>query len=178
MQLDALEVSKLVLLLLVMSAVVLDFLCYRISNRLIAAGMMLALVLGYAQGGVQQMILVLRNMSFPVIVLYLFYRMRAIGAGDVKLFSMIGGFLNFRQIVWCMGISFVIGAVLSLGKMLRNGTLYRGLLEGGSYIWGLMGGKWQEYLPSGDTKDHVIHFSLAILLGMLAVLIGGTCGSL
>ena len=176
MQLDALEVSKLVLLLLVMLAVVLDFLCYRISNRLIAAGMVLALVLGYAQGGVQQMLFVLRNMSFPVIALYLFYRMRAIGAGDVKLFSMIGGFLNFRQIVWCVVLSFVLGAVISLGKMLIDGTLYNGLLEGGSYIWGLMGGKWQEYRPTGYTKDHVIHFSLAILLGMLAVLIGGKYG--
>lgn len=176
MQLDALEVSKLVLLLLVMLAVVLDFLCYRISNRLIAAGMVLALVLGYAQGGVQQMLFVLRNMSFPVIALYLFYRMRAIGAGDVKLFSMIGGFLNFRQIVWCVVLSFVLGAVISLGKMLIDGTLYNGLLEGGSYIWGLMGGKWQEYRPAGYTKDHVIHFSLAILLGMLAVLIGGKYG--
>lgn len=173
---DALEVSKLVLLLLVMSAVVLDFLCYRISNRLIAAGMVLALVLGYAQGGVQQILFVLRNMSFPVIALYLFYRMRAIGAGDVKLFSMIGGFLNFRQIVWCVVLSFVIGAVISLGKMPIEGTLYNGLLEGGSYIWGLMGGKWQEYRPAGHTKDHVIHFSLAILLGVLAVLIGGKYG--
>ena len=173
---DAFGVSYPVLLLLVMTAVVLDFLCFKISNRLIVAGYLLAFALRFAQGGVQELFVVLWNISFPVIALYLFYRMRAIGAGDVKLFSMIGGFVSFKEIVLCMVFSFLIGAVISLGKMLYSGTLFQGLSDGGSYIWGLMGGNWQEYKPRTNTKDHVIHFSLAILLGMLAMMIYGKGG--
>jgi prepilin peptidase CpaA len=166
-------VSDLVLLLLTGTAVVLDFRCYKISNRLIAAGYVLAVAFRFAQGGMQEVLYVLWNISFPVITLYLFYRMRAIGAGDVKLFSMIGGFLNFHEVVLCIAVSFVIGAVFSLGKMLYYGNLFESLRSGGSYFWGLIGGNLREYKPGGDTRQHVIHFSFAILLGTVAVLIYG-----
>jgi prepilin peptidase CpaA len=166
-------VSDLVLLLLVGTAVVLDFWSFKISNRLIAAGYLLAFAFRFAQGGVQEVLTVLWNISFPVIILYLFYRMRAIGAGDVKLFSMIGGFMNFHEVVWCIVVSFVIGAAFSLAKMLYYHNLLQGLKDGGSYLWGLMGGKLQEYTFQGDAKQHVIHFSAAILLGTIAVLISG-----
>jgi prepilin peptidase CpaA len=173
MQLDTVAVSDLALLLLVVTAVVLDFLCFKISNRLIVAGYFLAFAFRFAQGGVQEMMIALWNISFPVIILYLFYRMRAIGAGDVKLFSMIGGFLNFKETVYCIVFSFAIGAVFSLGKLLYYGNLSKGLRDGGSYIWGLLGGNLQEYHLSGSRKQHVIHFSLAILLGTVAAVIYG-----
>jgi prepilin peptidase CpaA len=172
-QLDAFTVSDVVLLLLVVTAVVLDFWCFKISNRLIAAGYLLAFAIRLAQGGVQGVLTVLWNISFPVIILYLFYRMRAIGAGDVKLFSMIGGFMNFHEVVWCIVVSFVIGAVFSLAKLLYYHNLLEGLKSGGSYLWGLMGGNLREYRPAGDTKQHVIHFSLAIFLGTIAVMVCG-----
>ena len=170
---DIFIVSDLVLLLLVMTAVVLDFRCYKISNRLILVGYILAFVLRFAQGGVQQFFYVLWNISIPVIFLYLFYRMRAIGAGDVKLFSMIGGFVSFKEIGLCMLFSFVIGAVLSLAKMVHTGILYQGLVDGGSYLWGLMNGERKPYTVKAATENHMIHFSLAILLGMLAMLVYG-----
>jgi hypothetical protein len=69
--------------------------------------------------------------------------------------------------------SFAIGAVFSLGKLLYYGNLSKGLRDGGSYIWGLLGGNLQEYHPSGSRKQHVIHFSLAILLGTVAAVIYG-----
>jgi prepilin peptidase CpaA len=171
--LDTLAVSDLVLLLLVVTAVVLDFLYFKISNRLIAAGYVLAIAFRYAQGGMQGVLIVLWNISFPVIILYLFYRIRAIGAGDVKLFSMIGGFVNFKVSVMCMVVSFAIGAVFSLVKLLYYGNLFEGLRSGGSYFWGLMAGNLQEYVPAGDRRQHVIHFSPAILLGTVAALVYG-----
>lgn len=170
---DIFIVSDLVLLLLVMTAVVLDFRCYKISNRLILVGYILAFVLRFAQGGVQQILYVLWNISIPVIFLYLFYLMRVIGAGDVKLFSMIGGFVSFKEIGLCMLFSFVIGAVFSLAKMVHTGIFYQGLMDGGSYFWGLMSGERKPYTVKAMTENHVIHFSLAILLGMLAMMVYG-----
>jgi prepilin peptidase CpaA len=173
MRLDAFAVSDLVLLLLVGTAVVLDFWSFKISNRLIAAGYVLAFAFRFAQGGVQEVLTVLWNISFPVIILYLFYRMRAIGAGDVKLFSMIGGFMNFGEVVRCIAFSFVIGAVFSFAKLVYYHNLRSGLKAGGSYLWQLLGGNLEEYKPAGDTKQHVIHFSSAIFLGTVAALICG-----
>lgn len=167
---DAVTLRVLLLLLLVGAAVVLDFLCYRISNRLIVAGYILAVAVHLAQDGMHSIFIVLWNISFPVIILYLFYRMRAIGAGDVKLFSMIGGFVTFHELVFCIVFSFVAGAILSFGKMLYFRTFFPGIRDGAVYIRGLLRGEYKPYKINGDVEKHTIHFSLAILLGTVATI--------
>jgi prepilin peptidase CpaA len=168
-ELDAQLASNLVLLVILIAAVILDFKYMKISNRLILIGMILALVFCVIYGRrIPDVLYVLWNISFPVIVLYLFYLMGAIGAGDVKLFSVIGGFVNFKELVLCMICSFTIGAVISLGKMLICGTLWEGLHNGSAYFKGLIRGEHRRYGHGSKEKRNQIHFSLSILLGFLA----------
>ena len=169
MQLDALQASDSVLLLLLITAVVLDFKYFKISNRLILTGYILALIIRCAQNGPIEFIYVLVNISIPVIVLYLFYRMRAIGAGDIKLFSMVGSFVNLKEMMVCIGVSFVIGAVLALGKLLYARNLAQEIWKGGNYIWGWLQGREDTYAWTYGKKGNVMHFSIAILLGVMAM---------
>lgn len=173
MQLDALQASDIVLLLLLIIAVVLDIKCYKISNRLILIGYFLALAIRCAQNGLFQIIYVLVNISIPVIVLYLLYQMRMIGAGDVKLFSMIGSFVNLKEVMVCIVFSFAIGAVFALVKLLYTRNMAKRLWKGGEFFWGRLMGRKQTYDWIYGKQGNVMHFSIAILLGAVVMRIYG-----
>lgn len=161
------QASDLVLYAIVLIAVILDFKYMKISNRLILMGVILALAFGLFGRGVPEVVFVLWNMSFPVITLYLFYLIGALGAGDIKLFSVIGGFLNFKELIYCIAFSFVIGAVLSLGKLLILGRFHDGIQKGSCHLWNILQGRFTLYERDTKGKTDIIHFSLAILLGLL-----------
>lgn len=164
---DALDVASLVLLYgFVITAVAMDFDRMKISNRLIVAGLVVSLFLRIGQGGVLEFIPYLWNISFPVIMLYLFYLIGVLGAGDIKLFSVIGGFVNFRELVMCMVTAFLVGAVISLIKMLVCGKWKAQLYAGGVYLLSLLLGKYQPYERNPEDQTNQIHFSLSILIGL------------
>ena len=85
------------------------------------------------------------QISIPVILFYLLFQMRALGAGDIKLFSVIGAFLSVQTLLWVMLVSLCAGAVLGLGKI-----LYQKVILG---------------KPRGEYT--IIHFSIAILLAYI-----------
>lgn len=90
--------SVLTLYAILIVAVVQDITSMRISNRLIIMGLFLSMAFGIVLGGMPRIIQVLLNISIPVIMLYLFYLIGVLGAGDIKLFSVIGGFTNLKNI--------------------------------------------------------------------------------
>jgi prepilin peptidase CpaA len=164
-KLDALTASDLVLLGFLILAVIQDFYSMKISNRLIFVGIVSGLAIhiwGYGWSGIGT---VLWNISFPVIVLYLFYLVRAVGAGDIKLLSVVGSFFNFKELVLCIAASFLIGALFSLLKLLYSGRLLPGIREGMGYLCSLASGEHAVYEKDTADGSNVIHFSLAILIG-------------
>ena len=89
----------LTLLTVLAFAVAADFREMRISNRLIASGLMMGLALRILGEGGAGIVHFLVNISIPVILLFLLFQLRVIGAGDIKLFSVAGGFLSMRQLL-------------------------------------------------------------------------------
>ena len=104
--------SVLTLYAILIVAVVQDITSMRISNRLIIMGLFLSMAFGIVLGGMPRIIQVLLNISIPVIMLYLFYLIGVLGAGDIKLFSVIGGFTNLKTLTDCVLAAFVAGAVI------------------------------------------------------------------
>lgn len=102
----------------VLIAVGMDLKYMRISNRLILIGLGMALIQRFFCEGIRGVLTGICQISFPVIVLYLLFLIGALGAGDIKLFSVIGGFVNFKILVWCMIYAFAAAGVFSLGKVL------------------------------------------------------------
>ena len=132
--------SMLTLYMILFTAVIQDFMCMKISNRLILMGLFCSIAFGISIGGVPQIIYILWNISFPVIILYLLYVLGILGAGDIKLFSVIAGFLTLKTWWVCVEAAFLVGAAMGLFKLLFK-----------NYV-----------------KDaHTIHFSVPILAGYL-----------
>ena len=127
-----------------------DFRERRISNRLIASGLIIGLALRIVGEGSAGAVHFLLNVSIPVISLYLLFQMRALGAGDIKLFSVVGGFLTARQLIYVMGAAFFSAAVIGAGKLL--------------YVRRTTG-------CFGKNRT-LIHFSASILIGYFIVIWG------
>ena len=137
---------RLTLLSFLSMAVVTDIQCMKISNRLITCGLLYGLLIQIMGNGYRGVLYFVLNITIPVILLYLLFRMRALGAGDIKLFSVTGSFIATEQLMRVIIYSFVIAAVLGVGKVL--------------------------YLHLGHErirkeKYTKIHFSIAILLAVI-----------
>ena len=161
--------SILTLYMILFTAVIQDFMCMKISNRLILMGLFCSIAFGISIGGVPQIIYILWNISFPVIILYLLYVLVILGAGDIKLFSVIGGFTNFKTLTDCILAAFLVGAIISVGKMLYNRNLQFSLFKGSVFIRELLHGNFMSYRKSMAQKENLMHFSVAILLGFMVV---------
>lgn len=135
-------------------AVVMDFGNEKISNRLIVSGLFWGLAFRLLGEGSAALVHFLVNISIPVILLFLLFQMRAVGAGDIKLFSVVGGFLTTEQLLYVMFAAFAAGAVIGLIKL-----VYRVRTTG--YQIGTI---------------TVIHFSTAILIGYFVIVWGCEIG--
>lgn len=125
-----------ILLSLLAAATIADFARRRIPNLIVLAGLLLGVGLNallpegyglfnrYAPGGLGLTaamggVLVGGGLLLPL------YALRAMGAGDVKLMAMVGGFLSPAQALWAGLLVLLVGGLLSLAYALKSGALRR-----------------------------------------------------
>lgn len=119
----------------------------KISNRLIAFGLGLGLAFRIFGEGIAGILHFLVNISIPVILLFLLYHMRVVGAGDIKLISVVSSFFTWDQTAVLIAVAFVAASVIGLVKKI--------------YLICAAGRPWY--------NKTTIHFSFFILLGYLTV---------
>lgn len=140
----------LILLGFLLCAVYTDMRQTRISNRLIVFGLFIGFVFRLWSEGSMGVLFYVVNIFIPVIFLFLLFQMRALGAGDIKLFSMLGAFISTEQLLKLMALAFCIGALMGICKIIYQFIFLRFEL-----------GKLTQ-----------IHFSPAILIAYILV-VGG-----
>lgn len=152
---------------LLIAAVGMDLKSMRINNRLILVSLGIALVRRFICEGILGVFTGIFLICVPVILLYLLFLAGALGAGDIKLFSVVGGFVSLKELLWCIVFAFIFAAAFSLMKMLFFGTLFSSMKNVGKYISKLGSGIKEPYVPQSMSLGR-IHFSIAILLGLFA----------
>ena len=140
----------------VSAAVVQDLRDWRIPNRLIAIGLMQGMIISAWMHGFGQGLLVSVSGSvIPVLILYVLFLTRALGAGDIKLFAVAGTFVG-TDVVRVMIYSFLAGGVISLFFLLKEFLLSITNRKG---------------LPEKKFDRRVmkkrVHFSVAIMCGVM-----------
>lgn len=113
------------------------------------------------------------SMLLAFAIMYPLFKIGALGAGDVKVFIMIGSFVDRKEFIVILVIAFVIGAVFSIVKLLieHNGRerLYYFL----SYVSDVVRArKWKiygEYMVQDYQlyRRNKIHFTVPILFGVV-----------
>ena len=120
----------------------------KISNRLIVSGLIWGFAFRLMGEGSAGVVHFLVNISIPVILLFLLFQMRALGAGDIKLLSVAGGFLTIGQLYYLIPVTFVVAGIIGLFKLVYQKKCH---------------------VRYGRTT---IHFSIAILIGYFIVVWG------
>lgn len=141
-------------LLITLAALIQDLKKYKISNQLILAGMVAAMLFIFVEvcrgGDVKELFL---GGIGVFVVLYGIYMIGGIGAGDVKLLTVIG-FLVGKKVVWIAATAFLAAA--GLGAV---GLLFQKLEQ-----------RKVTVLEVYKVNLHIMHFSIAIFIGELIVM--------
>ena len=151
-----------------------DFLFHKVFNLWIVLGILCGIINASWKGGAESLLWSLINMAIPVIVLYPLFMMGCLGAGDLKLFAVIGSFFSIKEILICMVMAFVFGSVLSLGKMILERNFIERIQYFFSYVIDVFRSKkWRLYEEQTEKTEetcsyrHKIHFTLPILISVL-----------
>ena len=164
----------IVLIVLLIIACFMDYKYGKIYNFLIMTGIAAGCADCIRQKGIKGFLFWLGLFLLPILLTYPLYMIGVLGAGDVKLMAVAGGFLSFQSCLWFLFAAFVIGAFLSLIKMLYEKNFKERMTYFFSYLWELfcLGGvrlyHSREMLnESSDLKKQKIHFAGPILCSVL-----------
>ncbi len=165
----------ILLLGILVSAVITDLRTYRIPNFLILSGLLSGLLQVTLTEGLMALHTAIVNASIICVSLLLLYFIKALGAGDVKLFSVIAVFVGLKPTYRILLCSLVIGGALGLIKVVVK-TIQKKKNE-------KKGGKrnknrqFNEYAPTkiiwtnfkGKGKMTRMHFSIPISIATLLI---------
>lgn len=108
---------------------------------------------------------------FPIFCLMPLFWFRMLGAGDIKLFSALGGIMGIPEVFRFMVCSFLTGAILALGFLITCGNLKERMHYFLAYCCrSTKTGERQPYRQKGMEPEN-FHFTVPIFIG--AVLYAG-----
>ena len=107
----------IILFLVLTVAAITDLLFDKIYNEWLLGAMAAGLCYAVWKDGAAGLLRALVSMTIPFALLYPLFIIGGLGAGDVKLLSVAGCFLTIKESIWCLGLSFLLGAAISLLKM-------------------------------------------------------------
>ena len=91
------DTGTIILVLLVGISALTDLWKGRVYNAVTVPGLLLGLALSARRGGAEGILDVLCAAVFTVVVLFPFYSMKGLGAGDIKLLAAVSGFLPSEE---------------------------------------------------------------------------------
>ncbi len=163
-----------ILISILNAAMVADMLTGKIRNGLILTGLALGLFCQLWVHGTAGIPVFAAGVFLPFVGTFPLFAFGAVGAGDVKLLAVIGGFLGMAAMPRCLFFTLVFGAVAAVLKMLFQGSLYRRFVCLASYVEQSIRGRcWMPYKASLHEEQAVIHLSAPMLFAVLTCMLGG-----
>lgn len=150
---EAAHIVFFIIIPILVMAVYYDFKFFKIPNRLNYSGWIAGTVYSALTCGIGGFINSIIWIFIPILTLFILFIFNVLGAGDIKLFSLIGSFV-FSKVFYIVIFSMIIAAIYGLVLVLHS---FAGKI------------KADRRKPCFTT----IHFSQFILLGTLAYLTGG-----
>lgn len=148
-------------------SVVMDIREARIDNGWICFSMCMGFILQLLQGGAGSLIPFAAGTAVPLVLLGILFYFRMLGPGDIKLFCALGGVMGIRDIVWCIAVSFLLGAVISVAILIFCGDIRQRFQYFFRYF--------QEFLHTGERKPYYrkgmalenFHFTVPVFLSVV-----------
>ena len=107
------------------------------------------------------------------VLLWLLYTLRLMGAGDVKLFMMLGVFYRWPGVLYVFAASVLAGSIHAVIRFWRKKDAKKRFSQLASYLEEIRtGGKPESYIRTAG-KDARVSFAVFAALGALAVSVFG-----
>lgn len=119
--------GMLVIYTLISMAVVMDCMYFKISNWLNLCGAILAFSFCVIFRLDESKLALASGFLVPIVIFYPVYAIGGIGAGDVKLLSVLGGIMGTDAIIRFIVICFVVAGVVGVQKIMKHA--YEGLIK-------------------------------------------------
>ena len=149
-----------------------DYKYGKIPNHLILTGLIAGGIRLLVREDIFDILRYLPGMILPLFLFYPIYKVGGIGAGDIKLFSLLGCYFPFMQSMVCIFASLFLAALLSLIKM----AYYQNFMERMEYLFSyikesISSGKFLYYYNTSSLNDKTersqIHLAIPIFFGAL-----------
>lgn len=143
-----------------------DLASMKISNFWILCSLAAGLVFSLSGRG-QEPLSCLAGILLPVFLLGWMFYFRLLGAGDIKLFCVLGGIMGGEAVLSCIVYAFLAGAAVSLAVLVSIG----GFRDRISYFLEyfstyLSTGNPEPYRRKGPTPEN-IHFSIPVFMSVM-----------
>lgn len=133
--------------ILLTCACIYDYRDKRIPNWIIFC--LLITVFGISTNWVNTLIQILSVIA----ILYFFFKLGALGAGDVKLLGVCAGMFPAEKILFFLFISLFIAAIFSLIRLVREQNMRERLLYLYEYLVSVMrSGAWRLYIENESER--------------------------
>lgn len=170
--------GELFLLLMLFLMMLSDLYTDRIPNGTIVIGIITGLVFRYDRQGAAGVMYSMLSMAIAFFLTYFLFKIGAFGAGDVKLFLVVGSFFGTRDSLLIMACSFGIGAVFAVVRLITQHNAAERMRYLFAYLSDVArSGQWKLYGEDlkGDYMRYCsnkIHFTVPVLIGTV-LRIGG-----
>lgn len=159
---------KVILVLLVGICLITDTKYNRIYNKVllpfIIIGILLNLITSGLDGGANSLL----GGIIPIIVFYIFFMLRMLGAGDIKLFTAIGCLMGWNFILNNIIYTFFIAGIMAILIVMRRKNFLNRMKYLFSFLHNyLLGNKMLKY----DKGEGSFPFAVAIFFGTILQLI-------
>jgi len=163
------EAKTLGLAVLIVLSLISDIKTYKIKNYIILPFILFGMIINCIIYGSRGALISLWGMAAPVFILFVFYALRMLGAGDIKLFSAIGAIMGIKFVLYSIAFSFIAGGgialvILSINRDWKNRM---------SYLFNyfkccFLANSLLPYTDFDGKKDGgKFHFTLAIACGVI-----------
>ena len=169
-------INTCVTLLLLLAAVRTDLHCGRIRNRLILTGLAAGTVLMLLQNAPDACLMYLAAAFLPVPLFWGLFRLRFLGAGDIKLMCVLGLLCGLRPQGQSIAAAFLIAAVCGCIRLLKERQLLLSLYRVFTRLYGRLFLHTGLSITGADAALHRICFAPALLYGYILVRILSLAG--
>ena len=131
-----------------------DYRRKKIPNYLMALVAVFGVWYRLGESGIDGALSYLGEAVLIICLLYPFFKIGSIGAGDVKLFGVTAGYLPFSRILVFLFVSLLISAMVSLFKMWKESNIRERIGYLAAYLADVAeSGCWKLYLESRQEKQ-------------------------
>lgn len=148
-------------------AACMDIMKYKIPNWCMFPGIATGLFLTWQQQGGQGLLMTILQIIVIFAVFYPFYLLGGMGAGDVKLFMLLGSYLEKEQLITCIMVAMLLAGAGCVIKILFSKQCRKHLRDMFFYIRKIiMTGSVTDNMPVAD-KAATIRLAVPVLCSML-----------